>query len=183
MGEYLSNGICTRVFVEKKRVDLNKISIQDIENGLKKEIDISMYEFGESEKFLVWNLKKEYLEAGKVINILKEFLEDYGENKEEKERHEGIYKRIEKIESYEDMIKFAEKKPYQEFQMMQYRNYVRLEKLFNEGEYFYFDCIIFSLDGKIIMECYRDLLLFWEKVLRDRYKKHELAGALKVVIG
>jgi len=46
----------------------------------------------------------------------------------------------------------------------------------------YYDIIVFFMDGKIIMECYRDIFHYFEHMIRLQKDKHPVAGAVKVVI-
>lgn len=44
------------------------------------------------------------------------------------------------------------------------------------------EIIALSLDGKIIMECYNDVLEFFTKLIREKLGKYRLADAMVVEI-
>lgn len=183
MGEFLSIGICTDLFIEKKPINSYDLKKNDLETIFSKVIDIEKYKFGENEKYFYWDIKEEYLTSENIINLMKELFKDYSTDPEREGYYNKIYETLSNLKTSDELIKYAKEKPYQQFQMAQYREYKDFNIKFDRGGYYYCDLIIFTLDGKILMECYGQLLRFIEKILRDRYSNNDLAGCIKFMIG
>jgi len=182
MGEYLSQGICVEIVIEKSIIESQNTNIEDLEEKLKEEVDLSLYFLIESDEYFIWELKEEYFEKEKLKNFLKDFYEDYFVNKEYKERVSEVFEKIENCNDKKEIIELALNKRMG-FQMLEYDKYLKFGKYNWKKGRFYFHLITLSLDGKIIIECYQDLLLYLEKIIRYKYEKYDISGSLKFMIG
>ena len=92
---------------------------------------------------------------------------------------DDIYADIKTKTSADDLIKFAEEKPYQNFQLSYSRGSITapfMTNIYAEYEY-----IVLFLNGKAYMECYGEFFSYIEKLMKARYN-HPQVGAMKVFL-
>ena len=182
MSQYLAIGLSTSFNFSKKEMENHKILKEEvIENMQKKhQFDPSIYDEIEEESFYCFKLKPEILEE-QLIPFLKELYPLLYP------KDSSYYK--ETLENLEDMppgqyLKFAEGKPYESYQKDPY----------GESDYMYFDkplqpyitinysSLMFSMEGKIVMETYGRQFNFFNHCLITSFPEFSLAKAMRVYL-
>lgn len=178
MGTYLATGIVQQVSICKKDVD-RRIQVSDIVTSLGKELDIDKYVFSESDDYLFWNIKPEMLE-GNFVEFLETQFNMYGgiENTDIQE----VISRVKEARTGEKIIEMVKKKSHPYFQMIDYifESLKVLDVLRVDLNY---HLIAFFIDGKIIMECYKRILRYFEtNIIRLQADKYPVVTCLKTMI-
>lgn len=178
MGQYIQAGICYRIKVSKREMELSKVSYDDIIEALTKEIPIDLYKVDEVESGYIFSLKDEILENGNLPEFL---MEQYKLLNADEDRVEDIIDKLKDLSKANDIINFAKEKRYQNFQYScVYDNiYCTIWRHRVMAEY---ESIIFMTEGKIIMECYRNFLRYIENIIKNE-NVHTISQAVKVFIG
>ena len=188
MGTYLTTGIVQKIIirksdlVSKKYVSKDKFPMKNIIESLQKEIDLDCYIFSEDENAIFWNIKPEMLE-GNFVDFLETQFKMYNEKKDT----EDLLTKIKEAQTGNDIIKLAKNQaePLYDFQMLDYA----LDSLpilhpngFPDHIDVNYHMIAFFIDGKIIMECYRNILHYLERSVRLQKEKYPVVSCLKIMI-
>lgn len=178
MGQYIQFGICYNLEVDKKQMNSNVVSYDDLVDGLSKEFDLDLYNIHEDDNKYIFSIKNEVLENGKLDPFL---LEQYKLFAEPRDKSEEILNKLKELNKIEEIIEFAQQKPYQNFQ------YSSMYKTIYCGKWKWkinvqIEMITFFLAGKIMMESYYSFLKYIEALIRKE-NKYKVSGAIKVLIG
>ena len=148
MGQYLSIGLATKIYVEKDR-----LGKEDLEKAFINNFKLSLYDVSEDEDCYILNLKEEVLENN-LIELLGEM--EQKATKSEKEKYIKAKKEL-KGKNYKELLDIADKQSVYKFQLLKYGNDISY-MLENGGAY----CQIISIesDGKVYFECYYDIFTF-----------------------
>jgi len=158
MGTYLANGIVQEIVIEKKQLERQGVATNEVIRQLEKELDINFYNHTEDEAAHVWKIKQEMFDDN-----LAEFLDTQFKMycNEKDHRMQNVIEDLKKIQTAEELIALAESKSLAHFQLLGYiTEYIKVVR--NNG----FDTdiavdyrlISYFLNGKIIMECYGNIL-------------------------
>ena len=84
----------------------------------------------------------------------------------------------------ENWLSLAEDKSCEEFQIDNYgiEDNLYFEKAFNPRVSVYYESILLSMEGKIMMESYGRQFNFFKLCMTEMFKEFKLAGALRVYI-
>jgi len=176
MGTYLCAGICTKIQIVKKDMTSKKITLEEIIEDLQREIELGLFDKEEDEDTIYWSIKRKYIEYG-LIDFLKSQYEIYNK----KGDYYEYYREIEKAKTFGKILKLAKKPLGQNFHSLHRPSYLMIDRNWKDINVYY-DIIVFFMDGKIIMECYRDIFHYFEHMIRLQKDKYPVAGAVKVVI-
>lgn len=181
MGQYLVIGIATSIYINKERAKRQASATPEkIEKALQEQYNQSgIYQVVDYDDCVCLELDPAIAEAEWV-----DFLEDFYKLRYVHDEPPHIdMDEIRKRTSLEEWIDFAEKKPYEAYQMDRY-GWVSTDypggwtnSLDTSA-----DIIILSIDGKILMECYQSLFDFFTRLIRDKLSKYRLAESLMVCI-
>lgn len=173
MGTYLATGIVTKIELEKT----SKSNLSNIEEALRKELNLDHYVFNESEDSPLWTIKPD-LFKGNFVEFMETQFQMYGL------REKNFRETIEQIKSNPDLIKLAQQRSLANYQSLGILSYVKV--LNNNGFENYVDVgyemIAFFMDGKILMECYANIFHYFEKTIRLQEEKYPIASCVKVMI-
>ena len=178
MGQYIQAGICCRVKVSKKEMERNKVSYENVVEGLAKEINIGLYEIFEVESGYIFSLKDEVLENGQLDEFL---TEQYRLFNADKDRIEEIISKLKGLNNADSIVEFAEKKKYENFQYISVYDNIYCGK-WEKGVMVEYELILFFLAGKIIMESYRIFLRYIESLIK-KDNPYKVSETVKVFIG
>ena len=180
MGTYLVTGILHNICLRKKDIH-EKITVDNISTKLEKDVDLNNYTYYEDEHNIYWTIKPSLLEGNFPEFLEKQFnLYQLGS-----ESFAEILAALRERPSGEERIKLSKSKTFEHFQM----NKDIFESIKVQGEdgwerniSFSYDLIALFIDGKIIMECYGDILRYLEQNVRLNNQEYPVAQCLKIMI-
>lgn len=177
MGQYIQAGICHGIMVRKKEMEQNRVTFEEFKEGLGKEVSLDLYEIDEVENGYIFYLKDEVLENGELVKFLSEQYELLNINKD---RAEKIIDSLKGLSKADDIIELAEQKSYENFYYSSiYDNiYCTIWKRRVMVEY---ELMIFMVEGKIMMECYRRFLKYIENLIK-KDSPYVISKTVKVLI-
>ena len=177
MGQYIQAGICYRIKVSSTEMERSKVSYEEIIEGLAKEIPIDLYEMNESESGYIFLLKDEILENGNLQEFL---IEQYEALNVDEDETRDIIGKLKELSKVVDIIDLAKEKRYQNFQYSSVCEYIDCT-IWRCRVMVEYESIIFMIEGKIIMECYRNFLRYIENLIK-KSNVHRISEAVKVFI-
>lgn len=179
MGQYLAIGLSTNIIIQKSYAKEAKISFNDLKEKMQNELyfDTKIYNIDTDEDCYYFNLKPDVLSEQLVPLLEKIYPMLYPK--------ENFYLSIiEKLNTMkkENWIKWAKEKPAPEFQFDDNGICEYLYGHFNNRVPVYYKTILLSLSGKIIMEAYKDIFIFFKRLLVNQFKNYSLSSAFRVYI-
>jgi hypothetical protein len=182
MGTYLVTGIVQKIIIDKRDIVKNNIRIEDVSDKIKEGINLDYYTLKEEEDFYSWNISPNILEKG-----LNDFLEDQFDMyyRDRKEWPEDLLKIIKETSTGEELISLASQKRFEHFQQVtniEEDVLIMLPSGFNKRIEINYNLIAFFIDGKIIMECYSNILRYFDKNIRLQKEKHPIVDCIKTCI-
>lgn len=178
MGEYVQAGICYRIKVSKREMERSKVSYQEAIEGLLKEVPVYLYEVREVETGYIFSLKDEVLEKGQLPEFL---TEQYKLFNDDEDKAGEIINKLKGLNKADDIIEFAEKKRYQNFQYSSIYNNIYCG-IWRERLMIEYELMIFLLEGKIIMEGFNKFLSYIEALIK-KDNPYKISEVVKVFIG
>lgn len=179
MGQYLQMGICYRMEIDKKSMDRLDLTYEKLVNELNKQIDMSLFNCGETQDKLTFEIKESVLEQ------LQEFMQFQYSLYPQKKPYIDCFKLsvelIGGLSSFQEIIQVAEEKNLPCFQSNVITNEI---KVLPWGYWLKIDIsmLVFFVEGKIIMEGYNSFLRFIENIVRESSERWSIAGAFKCYI-
>ena len=184
MGQFIKFGLCTNIFCpEKEKNKINKYynEFDNFITDFEKQTNIktNLFNLREEDNGYIFTIKDELLAPDNLNGFLRDFFYDIYDEEHLKIYCDDIYEDIKSKQSADDLIKFAEEKPHQNFQLSYSRNSVTAP--FMESIYLEYEYIVLFLNGKAVMECYSELFSYIEKLIRARHI-HPQSGAMKIFL-
>jgi hypothetical protein len=181
MGTYLFNGIVRNITTRKSEVKQKHIAIATVTEALRKELNIDYYNHTEDSNYHYWNIKPEML-----TNNLTAFLDAQFQmyrDKKDKEMQEVINK-ITSMKTAEEIIALADAKIFSYFQSIDASTHIKVmrDNGFSELILVQYSLISYFMDGKIIMECYKDIFKYFETNIRSQRDKYPIVDCIKIMI-
>ena len=183
MGQYLTIGIVTELRISKERARQQASATpEEVKDALQKSFNKSgIYSLEEDEDAVWLALKPEIAESEWV-----EFLQDFYELRyPDPQRREGMVdmEQIKSRKSLQEWMDYAAEKANQAYQL---DTYVYCSTPFPRGWTNSLETsteqIILSLDGKILMECFKDLFDFFGSLIKEKLSRYRLSESLLVSI-
>lgn len=159
-------------------MEQNRVDFEELKEGLAKEISLELYEVEEFESAYIFSLRNDVLENGKLAKFL---AEQYELLNVAKDRAEKIIDSLKGLNKADDIIELAEQKSFENFQSISIYDNIYCT-MWEHRVMVEYEMIIFMLEGKIMMECYRRFLRYLENLI-VKSSSYELAGVVKVLIG
>ncbi len=181
MGQFLAIGLVTKQIISKDQLEKGKISNEELISKMQKELHFNpvIFDFTENEKDIVFKLKKELFES-ELIPFLEKFYPLIYIN------NNSYLETLNELKSAlsENWLPLAEDKSYEEFQIDNYgiEDNLCFDKAFKPRVTVYYESILLSMEGKIMMESYGRQFNFFKLCMTDMFKEFRLAGALRVYI-
>jgi len=184
MGQFIKFGLCTEISCtenDKNKIEKNYKEFDDFIIAFEKQSNIrtNLFNLREENNGYIFTIKDELLAPKSLISFLKDFFYDIYDEEHLKIYCDDIYDDIKSKNSAYDLIKFAEEKPHQNFQLSYSVGYIMspgFERILMEYEY-----IVLYLNGKAYMECYNELFSYLERLMRGRHN-HRQIGAMKIFL-
>lgn len=182
MGTYLINGIVHDIFIEKKQIKTKRLAIDKVIDQLGKEVNINLYNFNTDRDNYLWRVKPEIFDS-KLVAFLDDQFRMYCD---EKDLHmQETIKELGNIKTSNEIIELAKSKQLVHFQWVDSiieHMKVPQENGFDTDVSVNYCLISYFLDGKIIMECYENILKYFERNVRLQRKKYPIVDCIKVMI-
>jgi len=178
MGTYLATGIVHKILIQKKEMTQAKLKINHITESLQKELDLKNYDFSENDEELIWEIKPQMLVGQELAEFLKTQFMMYVDKLEDD--MQVLIQRIRNATSAQEIIEMAKNKG---FRMMTYFfQYLDVNNGFPQSIPIHYHLMTYFFDGKIIMECYNNILHYFERNIRLQEAKFPVAACVKVLI-
>lgn len=182
MGTYLTNGIVQDIVIEKKQIEHQDVATSEIIRQLGKELDVNCYNYTEDKDAHRWKIKPEMFDGNLAEFLDTQFQMYCGE----KDRHmEGTLEELAKAETTEEVIALAKSKSLIHFQLIDdIMEYIKATRRngFDIDIAVGYRLISYFLNGKIIMECYGNILRYFERNIRLQRNKYPIVDCVKVLI-
>lgn len=183
MGQYLTIGIVTKLRVGKERAKKQASATpEEVRDALQKAFNkTGIYSLEENEDAIWLALRPEIAEP-EWIDFLHDF---YNLRYPDQQTRENVVD-MEEIKTRKDLKEWIEYAAEKNCHAYQLDPYVYCSIPFPRGWTNTLDTgaeqIILSIDGKIMMECFRDLFDFFESLIKERLSKYRLSDSLLVSI-
>lgn len=180
MGCYLVIGIATEIVADKVEAERQFKGIENFKAAFEKKFNPNgIYQMKETESRIVLELKPEIIEKEWVefIQAFYDIRYTAGESD-----HQCTMEAISKENSIEAWYKLAAQKCFESYQDLPLYFFPMESPGFWDDFYVGMDLIIFSLDGKIMMECYHSLCEFLTRMIREKLANYLLSESLFVYI-
>ncbi|WP_342269492.1 hypothetical protein [Rickettsia endosymbiont of Orchestes rusci] len=187
MGAYLTTGVVQNIIIYKKQLVNYDITIDKIIAKLREEVNIDYYSYSEDSNGYYWHIDPKMLE-GNFVEFLETQFQMYSNKTSSSRKYQEIEEAIDKVKEAKtgnELIELAASISLQYFQLVDYTNkYIsvlhnnnfKLDILVN------FHLIAFFIDGKIIMECYYDILRYFSQNIHLQREKYPVADCIIVLI-
>ena len=178
MGQYLVTGIINKIAVEKKRV-AKESNLQYLIEKLEKQVNFNKYELLSDENRYVWQLKSENIASENLLPFISAQQTMYNPD-----NSEAIMSKIEQVlngKTRTEILEIARERSNSKFQATMVSDYFRIPEFFGCVEIQY-ELLVLFVDGKIVMECYNDILLYFGKLIKLQCATYPIADCVKVAI-
>lgn len=186
MGTYLATGIIQKIAVSKKEIERNThLNLEGLKAALSKELKLQHYNFSENEQYFLWTINPRLLE-GNLSEFLEEQFKMYGEETAKRDDIQKLITSIKQIDTGEKIIELAENHNFVNLQMVNYAwesiKVKHHDSNFDDHVTVNYNMIAFFIDGKIIMECYKNIFRYFENNIRKQEKIYPIAACVKTMI-
>ncbi len=184
MGTYLVTGVVQDITIDKRNIRFQDIKLDNIIERLKDELNLDYYNYKEDEDGYYWKIKSATLED-RLVEFLDIQFEMYEDTKNVRMQETLEY--LAKAKNGDEIIALASTKTKTliNFQLLYpITNYIRVmrDNGFDEHVMVDYSLISYFRNGKIIMECYNNILRYFERNIRLQNKKYPIADCVKVMI-
>jgi len=182
MGTHLATGIIQKMLISKKDIERKSLQMQDIEESLQRELNLLHYVRSEKDEIVSWKIKPEMLE-GNFAEFLEMQFKMYKGTLDKEEQL--VIDEIKEAGTGNKIIELAKKVSHADFQMIShlYESLsVKKPSGFSDQIGIQYHMMAFFIDGKIIMECYKNILRYFEQTIRLQAEKYPVVGCLKTMI-
>ena len=178
MGEFLAIGIVSKIGVKKQHVNKTKITVEQLQEKMRQELGFvpEIYELNEEEDFYYFQLKDAVLHS-QLIPFLKTIYPLLYDNPV---YYESVLTKLETLPPSQ-WLEWAKTKPEEAFQFDEYGTRDYLKEGFSDIT-IYYDSMLISMEGTIVMECYGRQFRFFKQAMVQAFQPFTLAGALRVYI-
>lgn len=182
MGTYLVTGIVQEIAIDKRRIKYSDISIDNIIQQLKKELNLNCYNHNEDQDGYYWKIKPEVLE-GDLAGFIDTQFQMYTSKKDSD--MQKVIEILKKTTNVAQILELASNRDLVHFQLV--NNIIEHIKVVRDNGFdvnfmVYYSLIAYFLDGKIIMECYGNILRYLEYNIRLQKNKYAIVDCVKVMI-
>jgi len=183
MAQYFNIGIITEMVVAKDK-PFSKVTLQNVLEQLNNEVRMSCYNHSEKDDRHCWKIKPALLEKN-----LGDFLETqfrlYKDDIDKDQHMQKVLQQIKKAKTAEQILGLAEE-GFIFFQNQKHMSSIKV--LRKDSTYFpehitvYFTIASYLLDGKILMECYKNMFHYLEQHILLQRDRYPIVDCVKVMI-
>ncbi len=186
MGTYLVTGIVQDITIRKKDIETYDIDFDEVVGKLNKEVDMNCYTFTEDDLYYYWNIIPKTLECN-LADFLDAQFQMYDKEKTQNTQNmmNEVVNQVRGAKTGEQLLALAAEKRGDEFRIIEHVSHfvsVRRKNGFQERIKVYYRLISIFMDGKIIMECYNNILSYFEQTIRLQRDKYPIVNCVKVMI-
>jgi hypothetical protein len=179
MASYIQVGICTDVIIHKADLARARITQDEAVQNLTSDfLDPSMFIAHEDTDELRWALPRELVETG-LVPFLRAQYTLLGHHAPRD--FEATLSRIAGAGGYEGIVALAKAEPMPEFQMGTLGELLSVRPFRRELP-IQTNVLIYLIEGKAIMECYRQLFTYIEALVHGQRDRFPIAAAVKVFV-
>ena len=178
MGTFMATGIVTKIESKEYEFEILDKSRDEIENIIKKEIEIdfSLYEKDEKSEDIVFNIKDTILKEH-LYPFLNRFYPDFYNRNER--LYGNVLNRLKDLNTNE-ILEYANTKSEYVFQTDIFADYIRSG--FGKSLVVYNHIILLSIEGKVLAEEYGKHFDFFERCVKEVYKDYPIVKSFKIYI-
>ncbi|OLN21753.1 hypothetical protein BTO30_13215 [Domibacillus antri] len=171
---YLQLGICHRMSVHKDKMTKMKLTNEMLISKLNKEMDMSLFNYGENENEITFVIKEPILIQ--LHNFMQFQFSLYPQNKSETKEFEALLNRVTNA-SYKELIELSKERSIYNFQHNQISHKIQVDS----WNWLQVDVSLFVIfvEGKILMEGYNSFLGYFENLVRSSSGNWSIAGAFR----
>ncbi len=183
MGRYLAIGLRLETAVKKEDVKehLDRLSLEDVCKQVESKLHLeNIYTRQDTDNYYVFRIKDSLLEE-ELIPFLKKFYElryKFGDEYDVQE----VMETLSKESTLKERLALLERKRFQTYQEGSDVDYLRVEGGWSHEVYCFSNCAVLSIDGKIMMECYKGLFEFFRCSIIEQLSQFKLSQALHIWI-
>ena len=178
MGQFLAIGLVTKIGVEKKEVDNAQLNLEQLQEKMKVEFHYipEIYIASDEKDFYYFTLKDDIFHA-QLIPLLKEMYPLLYDNSM---YYDNIIKKLKTLPPSE-WLQWATEKTEVAFQFDEYgmHDYMKIN---HRNICVNYDCLLLSIEGKIMMEVFGRQFNFFKYTMMQTFKQFSIAGALRTYI-
>ena len=182
MGQYLIIGLVNEYAVEKKQVQKNNISEEELIAAMKSALhfESSIYDMSQTDEYYLFRLKSNVVEIQLLAFLTKFYPALYPDGDKEYERTLEMLKNSEPS----GWIQLSKDDGNEEFQYDNYGEEERIsfDKPFRPRISISYNTIMLSMEGKISMETYGRQFNFFKYCMQETFFEFSIAKALNVYI-
>lgn len=178
MGQYLQMGICNRIAIDKDRINKLNITIEEVIESLKNDMDMSLFALRETEEQFVFTIS-ESIAMGQLHQFLQFQYSLYNQEQLYKKCFSSVLEVIAECSSLQEIEGLAESKSFPCFQTSIIDEEIKVSD-WNWLRIEYNIWLIFA-EGKIYMEAYNNFLRFLEHQIRAS-SKWTISGGFRCFI-
>lgn len=181
MGRYLCIGLNSKLEISRTPYRKPEVSQEEMEMAVKQFwVNEDIYDFSFTEENWIYTLRKEAVEK-EWLSFLKDFYEIRYKGSGDKKYVDEVLEMLSKHTDFEGWMDMANQRMHPFYQMDKRLAWVSAGK-WDSIYRMEVESILLSMDGKIIMECYEDILRFFTRCVRERLKHYQLMQALEVYL-
>ena len=168
MGIYLATGVVQSIRVPKEE----KVKLETMTGSLGLKVNLSKFDFTENDNWYIWEIKDGVLEDKTFVPFLKQQFRYYDPSK------------VNELDQLASMSAQEIKNFAKEPSIIKGTYCFQFVNNLIDWEYvdINYNMLCFFIDGKIIMECYNDILHYFEELIRLQKKEYPIADCVKVMI-
>ncbi|MBP9692729.1 MAG: hypothetical protein KBD90_05315 [Alphaproteobacteria bacterium] len=179
MGAYLATGIVQKMVIRTKDIG-TKVTMEAVKAALQKKVHLDHYAYSENDSTIYWTLKPHMLEGN-----LPEFLEaQFNLYEGQKKSLQEDLEKVKQAQTGEDRLTLAKNKlpHFQIIKPIYEYTKVKQEDGFEAHVPLVYALLAFFMDGKIVMECYGNILNYFTENLRLQNQQYPISNCLQVMI-
>ncbi len=178
MGQFLAIGLVTKISVDKKKLALAKITLEQLQERMKAELhyEPELYLLHDADDFYGFDLNEDIF-CAQLLPLLEKL---YPLLYQDTEMYQNALQKLRTMPPSEWMA-WAKNKPNESFQFDKYGMRETIEGKYTDV-HLYYESILLSMEGKIVMEAYGRQFRFVSYTMMQTLKQFSLAGSLRMYI-
>ncbi|MCC2624296.1 MAG: hypothetical protein K0R14_169 [Burkholderiales bacterium] len=178
---FLVTGIVNKLSINKRSIK-EEYNLKHVTLALEREININKYDLTIDKEQYIWQLKPDNLNGDDLVPFLQAQYSMYDPERALKLNEEIAINLKGKLKN--EILQMTENgKGFSRCaKLIHINHYIRIPEIsFNSIEIDY-ELLTFFVDGKIIMECYDNILFYFERLIRLQVQNYPIADCVKVAI-
>ncbi len=179
MGQYILATVCHKLTIPKEALIKNNIEKEEMLKEISKSVNINCYNIEEDDLNYTFKAKEEIFTPKNLAGFIKEQGQIFKEDDEDNDIEE-VYNKVSTLQTYEEIVRLADEKPYQSFQS--FKEIYRVRCGFWKDFIVKADTIIFFMEGKADLECYSRLFTYMKNLIKKN-SEFEISEMVEIFLG